>query len=128
MKKSLSFILGLVTFWNCASKKSKKFYVVFQFGGNFDAQILKIYKIHWILRTKQTSVLFCQYLRNKRSDLHKILCGSQLLSCELKFQILCISVHKCACTSCKCARARYIANAHVFNSCARIYERIFMKF
>ena len=38
------------------------------------------------------------------------------------------SVHKCACTSCKRARARYIANAHVFNSCARIYGRIFMKF
>ena len=30
-------------------------------------------------------VLFCKYLRNKSSDLHEILCGGQLLSCELKF-------------------------------------------
>ena len=28
-------------------------------------------------------VLFCKYFRNKSSDLHEILCGGQLLSCEL---------------------------------------------
>merc|ERR1711954_593366 len=37
-------------------------------------------------------------------------------------------MHKCACTSCNRVRACYIANARVFNSCARIYKRIFMKF
>ena len=30
------------------------------------------------------SILICKYLRNESSDLHEILCGSQLLSCELK--------------------------------------------
>ena len=29
---------------------------------------------------KQTPLLFCKYLRNQSSDLHEILCGSQLLS------------------------------------------------
>ena len=58
IKKSLSSILGLeyklgagsnVFFQkklNCAAKNSKEFHVFFKFGGNFEAQILKIYKIH----------------------------------------------------------------------------------
>ena len=33
------------------------------------------------------SILFCEYLCIKSSDLHEILYGGQLLSCELKFQI-----------------------------------------
>ena len=43
--------------------------------------------MHGKLRTKQTPVLFGKYLRNESSDLHEILCGDQLLTCELKFQI-----------------------------------------
>ena len=31
------------------------------------------------------SILFCKYLRKGSSDLYEILCGGQLLSCELKF-------------------------------------------
>ena len=31
------------------------------------------------------SIMFCTYLRNGGSDLYEILCGGQLLSCELKF-------------------------------------------
>ena len=73
-------------------------------------------------------VLFCKYLRNESSDLYEILCGGQFLSCELKFEISLRSTHTCACPSCKRARARYIANARVYNSCAHIYARIFMKF
>ena len=34
------------------------------------------------------SILFCKYLRNESSDLHEILYGGQLLSCELMFWIL----------------------------------------
>ena len=34
------------------------------------------------------SILFCKYLRNKSLDLREILYGSQLLSCELKYQII----------------------------------------
>ena len=74
------------------------------------------------------SISFCKYLRNGSSDLYEILCGGQILSCELKFEISWRSVHECAHTSCKRACARYIANSHVFNSYARIYGWIFMKF
>ena len=67
----------------------------------FEAHILKICKIHRKSRIRQTTVLFCKYLANESSDLHEILCGGQLLSCELKFKISYRSVHKCARTSCK---------------------------
>ena len=33
----------------------------------------------------EKSILFCKYLGS--SDLYGILCGGQLLSCELKFQV-----------------------------------------
>ena len=80
------------------------------------------------IKVFRKSILFCKYLRNDSSDLYEILCGSQSLSCKLKFQISLRSMHKCACTSCKRVRARYITNARVYNSCARIYRRILMKF
>ena len=73
-------------------------------------------------------ILFCKYLRNESSDLYEILCGGPFISCESKFQISLRSMHKCACTSCKRVRACYIANACVYNSCARIYRLIFKKF
>ena len=82
---------------------------IFQFLRNFDAQIGKICKMHWKLRIKQTPVLFCKYLRNESLDLHEILCGGQILSCELKFQISWRSMHKNARARmfyCKCARLR----------------------
>ena len=41
-------------------------------GWNFDAQNLKICKIHRQLRIKQTSVLFCKYLLNESSNLYEI--------------------------------------------------------
>ena len=47
------------------------------------------------------SILFCKYLRNGSSDLNEILCGGQLLSCELKVQVSWRSGLKCACTSYK---------------------------
>ena len=72
--------------------------------------------------------MFCKYLRNESSDLHEILCGGQLLSCDHMYQISFRLVHKCACTSCKRARARFIAITRVYNSCARIYAQIWMKF
>ena len=37
---------------------------IFQIGRNFDAQILKICKLHRKLRIKQLPLLFCKYLRN----------------------------------------------------------------
>ena len=37
-------------------------------------------------------------------------------------------MHRCARISRKRARARFIASARVYNSCARIYAPIFMKF
>ena len=110
----------ICTSWTCVSKKSKQFHVFIKFGWNFDAQILKIYKIHWKLRSKQTPVLFCKYLRMESSDLHEILCGGQLLTFELKFQISWRSVHKCECTSCK--RAHFIVSARVYDSFADLHE------
>ena len=74
------------------------------------------------------SILFCKYLCNGSSDLYEILCGVQWLSFELKFQNARRSVHKCAHTSCKRAHARFIASARVYDSCTRIWVRIFMKF
>ena len=40
--------------------------------GHLTDQILKICKIHRKWRVKQTSVLFCKYLRNQSSDLYEI--------------------------------------------------------
>ena len=57
-----------------------------------------------------------------------ILCGGQLLSCGLIFQISLRFVHICARTSCKGVRARFIAIARVYNKCARICAQILMKF
>ena len=74
------------------------------------------------------SILFCRYLRNESSNLHKIWYGGQLLSCELKFKILRRFVHKCACRSCKRARARFLMRAHIYDSYTPICARIFMKF
>ena len=82
---------------------------------------LKI-KVFWML------ILFCKYLHNESLDLHEILFGDQLLFCELKLYISQRFVHKCACTSCKRAHARFIKSARVYHSCARIYAEIFMKF
>ena len=65
-------------------------------------------------------VLFCKYLRNKSLDLHEILYGGQLLSCELKFQISCRSVHKCANTSVK-ARAHVLSRERAFTTPARAF-------
>ena len=72
--------------------------------------------------------MFFKYRCSESSDLHEILCGGQLLSCELKFQISWRFVHKCMCTSCKGAQAHFIANTHVYNLCVGIYAQIFMKF
>ena len=73
-------------------------------------------KIHGILRIKQTSVLFCQYLRKESSELHEILCGCQILSCKLKFGISGRSVNKWECTSCKHACAQVVnMRAHVLS-------------
>ena len=76
----------------------------------------------------EKSILFCKYLHNGSSDPYEILYGGQLISCELKYKISWRSVHKCAHTSCKRARARFIASARAYESCARICSRIFMKF
>ena len=40
-----TFSNEILTFLNCTSKNSKKFHVCFKFGGNFDAQILKMCKM-----------------------------------------------------------------------------------
>ena len=72
--------------------------------------------------------MFCKYLHNGSSDPYEILYGGQLLSCDLNYQISCRSVHKCVRTSCKHARACFIASVRVYESCARICSGIFMKF
>ena len=60
------------------------------------------------------SVVFCKYLHNQSSNLYEILCGGQLLSCELKFQISQRSV--------KNARARVVKARTRDKTCARLYE------
>ena len=109
------------TFWYIVSKNSNRFYIIFTDGCVRGLVFWIFVKIHWILRIKQTSVLFCNYLHNESSDLHEILCGSQLLTFEPKSQISWRSVHKCASTSRKRARARFIASAHVYDSCVRTF-------
>ena len=48
-----TFSNGILPLWNCAFKNPEEFHVVFKFGGNYDAQIFKIYKLHWKLGIKQ---------------------------------------------------------------------------
>ena len=81
--------------------------------GHLTDQILKICKIHRKWRVKQTSVLFCKYLRNQISDLYEIWNLS--------------SVHTSTHRRGKRARARRNVRAHVFTSCARMCARIFTK-
>ena len=70
---ALSYLSHYVcSFWSCVCKNSKAFPIFFKFGRNFDAQILKIGKIHRKSKIKQTSVLFCEYILNKSSDLYEI--------------------------------------------------------
>ena len=38
------------------------------------------------------SVLFCKYLRKESLHLHEILCGGQLLSCEINLSIYLIII------------------------------------
>ena len=59
------------------------------------------------IKVFRKSILFCKYLRNESLDLYKILYGGQLLSCELKFEILSRTVHKCMRTSRKREHSRY---------------------
>ena len=99
------------TFWYIVSKNSNRFYIIFTDGCVRGLVFWIFVKIHWILRIKQTSVLFCNYLHNESSDLHEILCGSQLLTSEPKSKISWRSVHKCASTSRK--RTFYREWAHL---------------
>ena len=46
--------------------------IIVQKLGHLSDQILKICKIHRKLKIKQTSVLFCEYLRNESSDPYEI--------------------------------------------------------
>ena len=43
--------------------------------------MLKICKMHWKLRFKETPVLFCKYLCNESLDLHEIFCGKDPVQC-----------------------------------------------
>ena len=89
-------------------EKIQGFSYIFQILMEFEAQILKICKIHRKSRIRQTTVLFCKYLANESSDLHEILCGGQLLSCELKFKISWRSMFKCS-------HSRYNVHARIYN-------------
>ena len=79
----------------------------------FGAHILKICKIHRKSRIRQTTVLFCKYLANESSDLHEILCGGQLLSCDLKFKF-----HEDLCIN---ARARVVNARTRGETCVRSF-------
>ena len=62
-----------------ACRTSPDFYFSNEVTVIADAQKIKVF---------MKSILFCKYLRNGSLDLYEILCGGQLLSCELRFQIL----------------------------------------
>ena len=65
-------------------------------------------------------VLFCKYLRNESLDLHEILYGGQLLSCELKFKF-----HADQCINARApvvkARAHVLSRLRTFMTCARAF-------
>ena len=86
---------------------------------NFDAQILKIWKIHRKLRIKQTSVLFCRYLRNESFDLYEIWDFYSWDSKKLSNDFSKRSVHRQAHKRRKRARARFVAT-----KCARACLRL----
>ena len=67
------------------------------------------------IKVFRKSILFCKYHRNGNSDLYEILCGGNLVSFELKFQISWKSVRKCARTCRKHAHLRYNVHAHIYN-------------
>ena len=68
------------------SQKTKKFIIIQQFSisEGFGDALLRIYEKYIENKRLKIPVLFCKYLCNKSSDLYEILCGGQLLSCELK--------------------------------------------
>ena len=116
------------TFLYIVSKNSNRFNIIFTDWCVGGLVFWIFVKIHWILRIKQTSVLFCQYLRNESSDLHEILCVSQLLSCKLKFQISWISVQKWTRMSPKRAHPWQNVCMHVYNLCARMFTTCALAF
>ena len=75
---------------------------------------------------KEMLVLFCKYLRKESLDLLEILCGGQLLSCELNFKFdedSCINARPRVVN----VHTRFIASARVYDSCTHSCARIFMK-
>ena len=66
------FSLDIRTFWYIVSKNSNGFHIFFTDWCVGGLSFWIFVKIHWNLRIKQTSVLFCKYLHNESSDLHEI--------------------------------------------------------
>ena len=66
---------------------------------------------------KQTPVLFCKYLRNESSDLHEILYGGQILSCEDFHEDSCINARVRVVN----AHARVLLRVRAFMTCAHAF-------
>ena len=81
------FSLDIRTFWYIFSKNANRFYIFFTDWSVGGLLFWIFVKLYWNIRIKQTSVLFCKYLRNGSSAIQEILCGGELLSSELRFQI-----------------------------------------
>ena len=118
------------TFWSCVSKNSEAFCIIFKFGWNFDAQILKIGKIHRKLKINKRQYCFANISATKapilmklRTSIHKIVKNHP--------QIFRKDPCPHACTRGINVRtrvsSRQIARAHVYASCGRMYARIFTK-
>ena len=83
----------------------------------FEAQILKICKIHRKSRIKQSSVLFYKYLANQSSDLHVVV-NYYFVNLSLKFhEDLCIN----ACTPVVNSRAHISSRGRAFTTRARAF-------
>ena len=54
-------------------QKSQEGFCIFQIRQELWCSNLKICKMYWKLRIKQTSILFCKCLRNESLDLYEIL-------------------------------------------------------
>ena len=99
--------------WDLVLKKFHNHSVIISLWRLRMCIIAKISKIHWKSMIKKHQYFFA-YISAMKARIF-ILCGGQLLSFGLIFQISLRFVHICACTSCKGVRARFIAIARVYN-------------
>ena len=99
-------------FWYLSSQKNHRQSVIIHIWRLLKCKMGKIWKMHWKLTFIERHYHFVYISATNALIFMKY--GGQLLSCEIKFQISCRSVHKCARTQDKTGARAFTTHARVF--------------